>query len=65
MEEKERMKDMNRPLIEQMRGFMAGLKSMKKDTALEIGCGACHVTRDLLQHQFSMIDLMDQAQDSI
>ena len=36
------------------------MKSMKKDTALEVGCGAGHVTRDLLQHQFAKIDMMDQ-----
>ena len=43
------MEEMNSPLIDQMRRFMESLKSMRKDTALEIGCGACHVTRDLLQ----------------
>ena len=55
----DRMEEMNTPLIAQMRGFLGSLKSLKKETALEIGCGACHVTRDLLQHQFARIDLMD------
>ena len=59
------MDEMNDPLIAQLRGFLESLKSMKKNTALEVGCGACHVSRDLLQHQFAEIDLMDQAADSI
>ena len=49
-EEVGRMDEMNDPLIAPLKGFLESLKCMKKNTALEIGCGACHVSRDLLQH---------------
>ena len=42
-----------------MKEFINNIKSMKKNTALEIACGECHVTRDYLQYEFFKIDLMD------
>ena len=53
------MGEQNEHLITQMRWFIDSLKSMRKDSAIEIGCGDCHVTRELLQDRFSKIDLMD------
>ena len=64
-DEIQRMKEANPYLIQQMRAFMGNLKSMKKDTALEVACGECHVTRDYLQHEFFCIDLMDVCPESI
>ena len=47
-DEKQRMMEAHPFLIEQMRGFVDGLNSMKSFTALEAACGGCHVTRDYL-----------------
>ena len=58
-EERQRMKEANPHLINQMKSFLDGLKSMKKEKAIEIACGQCHVTRDLLRNEFFQIDLMD------
>ena len=64
-DEKQRMMEAHPFLIEQMRGFVDGLKSMKSFTALEVACGECHVTRDYLMHKFFRTDLMDQCPESI
>ena len=41
------MKKNNPALIEDLEGFILELKSMKRENAFEVGCGECHVTRDL------------------
>ena len=64
-DEKQRMMEAHPFLIEQMRGFVDGLNSMKSFTALEVACGGCHVTRDYLMGKFFRTDLMDQCPESI
>ena len=38
---------------------------MKKNRALEVGCGEGHVTRFLLENMFDQTDLLDQCPTSI
>ena len=49
-----RMMDLMNPrVIEQLRKVMDSLYSMKKHSALEVACGGCHVTRELLLDRFA------------
>ena len=50
---------MNPHVIEQLRRVMDSLHSMKKHSALEVACGGCHVTRELLLDRFAQVDLFD------
>ena len=55
-----RMMDLMNPrVIEQLREVMDSLHSMKKRSALEVACGASHVTRELLLDRFAQVDLFD------
>ena len=42
------MSEANPFLINQMKGFIDSLKSIIKNTALEVAFGECNVTRDYL-----------------
>ena len=53
------MKKNNPALIKDLEDFILDLKSMKSENAFEVGCGECHVTRDLFQNMFENIDLLD------
>ena len=55
----------NWPAIMQLEEMINGLPTMKKNRALEVACGSCHVTDQLLKRYFEQIELMDQAQDAI
>jgi len=41
------MKKNNPALIKDLDEFILELKSMKKEDAFEVGCGECHVSREL------------------
>ena len=41
------MKKNNPALIEDLEEFILEQKSMKREDAFEVGCGECHVSRDL------------------
>ena len=41
------MKKNNPALIQDLERFILELKSMKRENAFEVGCGECHVTREL------------------
>ena len=49
----------NKPAIDQLEEMIKGLPSMKKERALEVACGSCHVTDKLLKRYFAQIELMD------
>ena len=55
----------NRPAIMQLEEMIKGLPTMRKQKALEVACGSCHVTDMLLRKHFDEIELMDYAQDAI
>ena len=59
------MELVNKPAIDQLEAMIKGLPSMKKERALEVACGSCHVTDKLLKRYFAQIELMDQAQNAI
>ena len=55
----------NRPAIMQLEEMIKGLPTMRKQKALEVACGSCHVTDMLLRKHFDEIELMDYAQQAI
>ena len=54
------MQLVHQPAIQQMEGLFSKLGSIKKETALEVGCGDCLVSKDFLRHHFAIIDILDQ-----
>ena len=51
--------------VGQMEKLFSELGGMKRDAALEIGCGDCLVSKDLLEKHFAQIDLLDQCQEAV
>ena len=64
-EEKTRMEKLNPLLVEQMKNFIDKIPSMQKNKALEVACGECMVSRDILIDRFFEIDLIDQSDGAI
>ena len=59
------MLKMNPDLFRQLLDFIDSLRSMKKDKALEVACGAGYVTKNVLHHYFNEIDMYDRHPDSV
>ena len=55
----------NPKALEQLDSVLRSLDSMGRESALEVACGECHVTKNLLLKHFARIDLMDRAQDAV
>ena len=55
------MQKANSNLVAQMTQFMENLSTMQTKKALEVACGECMVSRDILLDKFFEIDLMDQS----
>ena len=53
------MQKANSNLVAQMTQFMENLSTMQTKKALEVACGECMVSRDILLDKFFEIDLMD------
>ena len=43
-----------------MKVIIDKLPSMKRDLALDVGCGECNLTEDLLKHEFKKIILLEK-----
>ena len=43
-----------------MKEIIDKLPSMKRDLALDVGCGECNLTEDLLKHEFKKIILLEK-----
>lgn len=55
----------NSAAIAQLESALLKQKALRRQRALEVACGECHVTRDLLQRHFDKIDLLDQCPKAI
>ena len=58
------MQLVHRKAIRQMEGLFSALGMIKRDAALEIGCGDCLVSKDFLRRYFAHIDLLDQCEEA-
>ena len=56
---------MNPRILNQLKNFIDGSISMKKDKALEVACGAGWVTKEVLLSRFSVVDLFDHCKQAI
>ena len=50
--------------IQQMEELFLALGMMKREAALEIGCGDCLVSKDFLKKYFTNIDLLDHCKEA-
>ena len=62
--EKKDMQLVHKKAIEQMEGLFLALGLIKREAALEIGCGDCLVSKDFLRRYFAHIDLLDQCEEA-
>ena len=51
--------------LAQLESVILSLDSMGRERALEVACGECHVTREVLLKYFATIDLMDRSRQAI
>ena len=54
------MKVANSKLIETLKIFLGFLPSMKNEKVLDVGCGECHVSKEVFAKRFMSIDLLDR-----
>ena len=43
----------------QMKAILDGLKSMKRKRVIDVGCGGCELSRDLLKDEFQELHFLD------
>ena len=63
--DKEELSRVNPRILNQLKSFIDGRNSMKKDKALEVACGAGWVTKEVLLSRFNKVDLFDQCEQAI
>ena len=51
--------------IHQMAAALDQLSTMKRERVLDVGCGGCELSRDLLRHKFKEIDFLDRNVEAI
>ena len=59
------MAKVNPNAIQQMAAILNELTTMKRESVIDVCCGGCELTRDLLRHQFEEIDFMDESLEAI
>ena len=58
------MEEMHPKAMEQMDKILGQLKSMGTDYAIEMACGGCQLSRDLLSKKFDKIDFLDHSTEA-
>ena len=64
-EEMEDMKKVHSGATAQMKEILDGLKSIRRKTVIDVGCGGCELSRDLLKDYFQEIHFLDDNEEAI